>query len=87
MYYVEESWIGKSKHRVEGVVYDMGEQEGTGDEPEFTRVRDVPAARVRAKIEGSWMSQIYYTITGSKVGQPGVFSGPNSNEPYRTSIS
>lgn len=72
MHYVEESWIGKSKNRVEGVVYDMGDDEHEGEE-EFTRVRDVPTSRIRAKIEGSWISQIYYTIPGSKVGSMSVW--------------
>lgn len=61
--YLGDSWLGKAKHRVEGVVYEYG-----GEEDGITRIKDVPSKVVRARIEGSWMTQIYYTLPGSTVG-------------------
>lgn len=62
LHYLEDSWIGKAKHRVEGVIYHYDEE---GDDIE--RIKDVPKSAIRAKIEGSWMGQIYYTLPGSNV--------------------
>lgn len=64
LHYLEDGWIGKAKHRVEGVIYDMSDDD---ENENFTKVKDVPKSRVRANIEGSWVSQIYYTIPGSNV--------------------
>jgi hypothetical protein len=59
--YLGDSWLGKAKHRVEGVIYEYVE----GDDIE--RIKDVPSKSIRARIEGSWMSQLYYTLPGSSV--------------------
>ncbi len=58
--YLGDSWIGKAKHRVEGVIYHY--EEGDDD---IERIKDVPSKLIKAKIEGSWISQVYYTLTGS----------------------
>jgi len=58
--YLGDSWIGKAKHRVEGVIYHY--EEGDDD---IERIKDVPSKLIKAKIEGSWMNQVYYTLTGS----------------------
>ena len=60
--YLGDGWLGKAKHRVEGVIYRYD------DVTEKTeRIRDVPVKSIIAKIDGSWVSQVYYTLTGSKV--------------------
>jgi hypothetical protein len=59
--YLGDSWIGKAKHKVEGVIYHYVE----GDDIE--RIKDVPSKLIRARIEGSWMSQLYYIFPGSSV--------------------
>ncbi|KAH8151592.1 uncharacterized protein LAJ45_04214 [Morchella importuna] len=58
--YLGDSWLGKAKHRVEGVVYEYN-----GEEDGITRLKDVPSKAIRAKIEGSWMNQLYYILPGS----------------------
>lgn len=55
-----DSWIGKAKYKVEGVVYQY-----THEDDGIQKIKDVPSKLVRAKIEGSWMSQLYYTVPGS----------------------
>lgn len=60
--YLGDSWIGKAKHKVEGVIYQYA-QEDDG----IQKIKDVPSKLVLAKIEGSWMSQLYYTVPGSNV--------------------
>ena len=60
--YLGDSWIGKAKHKVEGVIYQYI-QEDDG----IQKIKDVPSKLVLAKIEGSWMSQLYYTVPGSNV--------------------
>lgn len=55
-------WLGKPKHQVEGVIYRYND--ATED---LERIKDVPADTIIAKIDGSWMNQLYYTLTGSKV--------------------
>ncbi|CAZ82680.1 unnamed protein product [Tuber melanosporum] len=58
--YLGDSWIGKAKYKVEGVVYQY-----THEDDGIQKIKDVPSKLVRAKIEGSWMSQLYYTVPGS----------------------
>lgn len=60
--YIGDSWLGKPKHRVEGVIYRYDDATENLD-----KIRDVPAKAVLARIEGSWMSQLFYTLNGSKV--------------------
>ncbi|CCX09779.1 hypothetical protein FPQ18DRAFT_37234 [Pyronema domesticum] len=59
--YIGDSWLGKPKHRVEGVIYRYDDATENLD-----KIRDVPAKAVLARIEGSWMSQLFYTLNGSK---------------------
>ncbi|PUU75759.1 hypothetical protein B9Z19DRAFT_310504 [Tuber borchii] len=58
--YLGDSWIGKAKHKVEGVIYQY-----TQEDDGIQKIKDVPSKLVLAKIEGSWMSQLYYTVPGS----------------------
>lgn len=60
--YIGDSWIGKAKHRVEGVIYQYDDSTIN-----IERIRDVPANAIRARIDGSWMSQIHYTLPDYKV--------------------
>ncbi len=58
--YVEESWFGKSKNAVHGLIfrYDPADDR-------YTRAKDVPDKEILCKIEGSWQEQITYTIPNS----------------------
>ncbi|RPA98911.1 hypothetical protein L873DRAFT_1685804 [Choiromyces venosus 120613-1] len=74
--YLGDSWIGKAKHKVEGVVYQY-----TQEDDGIQRIKDVPSKLVRAKIEGSWMNQLYYTIPGSNDKHPLIDLDPLFPEP------
>ncbi|WVN88574.1 uncharacterized protein L203_103785 [Cryptococcus depauperatus CBS 7841] len=62
--YKDESWIGKPKFLVEGIIYryDVGDSESEG----WTRIKQVPSDRVVGYIEGCWMKQIRYKLKGQK---------------------
>lgn len=68
--YLGDGWLGKAKHRVEGAIYRY-ENDGTDH---YEKIKDIPAKKILAKIDGSWMSQIYYTLTGSSVRPPSCHS-------------
>ncbi|KAA8894482.1 hypothetical protein FN846DRAFT_912862 [Sphaerosporella brunnea] len=56
--YLGDGWLGKAKHRVEGVVYRYDD-----DTENLERLKDVPTKAILAKISGSWMGQLYYTLS------------------------
>lgn len=58
--YLADSWIGKPKHRVEGVIYHYDHEQDN-----IEKIKDVPKDAIRARIEGSWMGKLYYTVPGS----------------------
>lgn len=61
LHYLTEPWVGRSKYKVEGVIFNYDPANDN-----ITQVRNVPEKDVRAKIEGSWVSELYYTLPGSK---------------------
>lgn len=62
MHYQEESWLGKTQNKVNGVVYTYDPENDTK-----SRLKDVAEKDVLARVEGSWHDQVYYTLAGSKV--------------------
>ncbi|WWD08261.1 hypothetical protein V865_006372 [Kwoniella europaea PYCC6329] len=62
--YKDESWIGKPKFLLEGIVYRYT----VGDESEesWTKPKQVPADKIVANIEGSWMKEVKYRLKGEK---------------------
>lgn len=65
LYYMEESWLGKSQNRMQGVVYRY---DPTNDK--ITRIKDAPEKDVVARLEGAWTDKIFYTLQGEKVSGP-----------------
>ena len=63
--YLGDGWLGKAKHRVEGVVYRYDK-----DTENLEGLKGIPPKAVIARIDGSWMSQLHYTLAGSKVPSP-----------------
>lgn len=63
--YKDESWIGKPRFLLDGVVYRYT----TGDETaeSWTKPKQVPSDKVVAHLEGNWMRQIRYRFKGDKV--------------------
>ncbi|MCO5589917.1 hypothetical protein L7F22_043886 [Adiantum nelumboides] len=62
--YKDESWVGKAKYALEGVVYEY--EEGKEDPEQYTTIRDVPSDRVVLTFEGSWKGQIQWKLKGEK---------------------
>lgn len=62
LHYLDEPWVGRSKYRVEGVIFKYDPENDT-----ITRIKDVPDKDVKARIDGCWISELYYTLAGSKV--------------------
>ena len=62
--YKDESWVGKAKYALEGVVYEY--EEGKDDPEQYTTIKDVPSDRVVLTLEGSWKGQINWKLKGEK---------------------
>ncbi len=60
--YLEESWLGKTQNRVNGIVFQYDPENDSK-----TRIKDVSEKDVLARIEGCWHEQVFYTLAGSKV--------------------
>jgi oxysterol-binding protein-related protein 9/10/11 len=57
LHYLEEGWLGKSQHRVQGVMFRYDPKND-----KHARVKDVPQKDILANIDGCWQDQIYYSI-------------------------
>lgn len=58
--YLEESWVGKSQNRVQGVIFRYDPDKDTK-----TRIKDVSDSDIIGRVEGCWQEQMYFT-KGSK---------------------
>ncbi|KAK6497051.1 hypothetical protein TWF506_004536 [Arthrobotrys conoides] len=61
LHYLDEPWVGRSKYRVEGVIFKYDPENDI-----ITRLKDVPDKDIKARIDGCWISELYYTPAGSK---------------------
>jgi len=61
--YIDESWVGKAKFALEGVIYELEETENPN---EWTKIKQVPAERIWCKFSGSWRGVVTYTIEQSR---------------------
>jgi hypothetical protein len=59
---MEEGWLGKTQHRVDGVVFKYDPENDTK-----SKIKDVPEADILARIEGSWVDKIFVTLPNSTV--------------------
>ena len=50
-----QSWLGKAKFAVEGVVYEY--EIGTESE-NYTKIKQVPEKSIKGWLEGSWRGQV-----------------------------
>lgn len=71
--YRDESWIGKPKYLLEGVVYWYDPEEE--DPEEYTKIKQVPSDRVVGNLEGAWRKQIKWRKKGDKVSRNGTRYG------------
>ncbi|BEI91296.1 uncharacterized protein CcaverHIS019_0401160 [Cutaneotrichosporon cavernicola] len=62
--YKEESWIGRPRFALEGVIYRY--DEGDVNAESWTKVKQVPSDKVVGHIEGNWMKTIKYRRKGEK---------------------
>ena len=64
LHYLEESWLGKSQNRVEGIIFRYDP-----DNDVHSRIKDVPQGDILAKIDGRWQEQVYYSIPSTGVAK------------------
>ncbi|KAJ9103831.1 hypothetical protein QFC21_002293 [Naganishia friedmannii] len=62
--YRDESWLGKPKFALEGIIYNYNPDKP--EEEEWSKIKQVPSDRVVANVEGSWRKQIKYRRKGEK---------------------
>lgn len=62
--YKEESWIGKPRFALEGVMYRY--DEGDVSAESWTKIKQVPVDKVVGYLEGNWMKMIKYRRKGDK---------------------
>ena len=55
--YLEDGWLGRAQNKVHGVIYTY-----TPDEDKRTKIKEVPGSDIVARIEGSWMDKVYYSL-------------------------
>ncbi|KAH0556024.1 hypothetical protein GP486_006038, partial [Trichoglossum hirsutum] len=60
LHYMEEGWLGKNQHRVDGVVFKYDPENDTK-----SKIKDVPEADILARIEGSWVDKIFVVLPNS----------------------
>jgi hypothetical protein len=63
LHYLDEGWLGKTQNRVVGVIYKYDP-----DTDRTTKIKEVPEKDIVCRLEGCWQDEIFYTLTGSKVG-------------------
>lgn len=59
LHYVEEGWLGKTHHKVVGVVFRYDP-----DNDCVTKIKEIPSSDILAEIDGSWHGQIFYKLAG-----------------------
>lgn len=64
LHYMEEGWLGKSQHKVQGVMFRYDPEND-----KYTRIKDVPSKDILANIDGCWHEQIYYSFPATQAGK------------------
>ena len=62
LHYLEDGWLGKTQHRVDGVVFKYDPEND-----DKSKIKDVPEADILARIEGSWVDKIFVILPNSTV--------------------
>jgi len=61
--YKEESWLGRARYLVEGVIHTIFE--GETQQEEWTKIKHVPQSRIVAAFDGTWRGHIRWRRVGS----------------------
>ncbi|KAF8237388.1 hypothetical protein L208DRAFT_1247942 [Tricholoma matsutake] len=61
--YKEESWLGRARYLVEGVIHTIYEGETLHEE--WTKIKHVPQSRIVAAFDGTWRGHIRWRRVGS----------------------
>lgn len=79
----KQSWLGRAQYRMEGVVHAY--KKGDTAHEAWTKVKDVPKARVIAEFDGCWRNRVRWRKVGAS---PAFTSTENANAtPTETSQS
>ncbi|KAG0141807.1 hypothetical protein CROQUDRAFT_110242 [Cronartium quercuum f. sp. fusiforme G11] len=62
--YLEESWIGKPKFLIEGIIYEINDK--INEPMEYTKIKQVPNELIKVRFKGNWREKIEYEILGSE---------------------
>lgn len=62
LHYVEEGWLGRAQHRVNGVIFRYDPDHDT-----HVKIKEVPEKDILARVEGCWKEKVYYSLAGSSV--------------------
>ncbi|KYK54800.1 Oxysterol-binding protein-like protein 1 [Drechmeria coniospora] len=57
LHYVEEGWLGRTTNKIDGVIFKYDP-----DKDDKTRVQDVPADDVLARLSGPWREKVTFTL-------------------------
>ncbi|KAK0542834.1 hypothetical protein OC846_006394 [Tilletia horrida] len=64
--YKDESWVGKAKYALVGIIYEYDpETEGADINERHRKLSDVSADKIKVHISGSWKGLITYRLAGS----------------------
>ncbi|KAJ7636907.1 hypothetical protein FB45DRAFT_907678 [Roridomyces roridus] len=82
--YKEESWLGKARYLLEGVIHLV--VEGETQHNEWTKIKHVPHSRVVAVFDGSWRGRIRWRRVGVKSYPDTTPSSYSSPSPSHASL-
>lgn len=60
LHYVEESWLGKSQNKVEGVIFKYNPSNDV-----IMKIKDVPESDILGRISGAWKETVYFSLGSS----------------------
>jgi oxysterol-binding protein-related protein 9/10/11 len=55
--YLEDGWLSRAQNRVEGAIFSYDPENDN-----IMKLKEVPENDIIARIEGSWIDKMYYTL-------------------------
>ncbi|KAK0537689.1 hypothetical protein OC835_001661 [Tilletia horrida] len=77
--YKDESWVGRAKYALQGIIYEYDpETEGEDIKEKHRKIADVKPERVRVHIAGSWKGLITYELVAAPDAPAPALAGPQT---------
>ncbi|KIY61090.1 hypothetical protein CYLTODRAFT_427684 [Cylindrobasidium torrendii FP15055 ss-10] len=83
--YKEESWLGRARYRLEGVIHLVHESEAEAA-AEWVNIKDIPKNLIVAEFDGSWRGHVRWRRVGSGSIIPPTASASSSPSPVHASL-